>query len=413
MPLLLRADELEPGMRLFDAVIWQGRTLLTGGKTINHADITALRRKFPELVLRVGDPILDEVVEFEDDSRERQVAATAQKKVASAMSKVTERFSARAAVGTVNVKAMHDSVTDVMQFLSANPVSAAVLTRGMDANSYLSEHTGNVFYLSMLLGGAVRDYVMVERQRRTAARGLSAEVAMDLLPLALGSMVADLGMMPLQHLYTSDQPLTDQYRQAIREHPAAGAEMLPGEFSATARAVVRTHHENYDGTGYPKGLAGDEIHVFSRIVRIADAFDAATATHVYSQAKTSARALWEMTVGPYARFYDPVLMKVFALLIQPFPIGARLQLRDGRYAVVVRYNREAPFEPTVVIAFDSNGKRLEAADMEGPLCLTERTDLRIQSFGEEQLSFLHGATAADEVCTVRKDFNSIFEASFP
>ena len=353
------------------------------------------------------------MVEFEDDSREREVAATAQKTIAGAMSEVGRRFSSRASLSTLNISAIHDSVAEVMQFLSENRVSAALLSRTLSSGSPLSEHAGNVFYLSMILGCAVRDFIDAERQRRTACRQLDRKISMDLLPLGLGAMLADVGMLPLQHLYASREPLSNEDRQAVREHPDTGADMLPAELSSAARVVVRTHHENFDGNGYPKGLSGDSTHVFGRIVRIADAFDAATATHVYKEAKTSARALWEMTVGPYSHCYDPVLMKVFARLIQPFPVGAKLRLRDGRYAAVVRYNREEPFKPTVIIAFDVNGKTLPDSELEGPVNLADRGDLRIQSFGEESLSYLYGTTMVDEIAITRKDFSTLFEAVFP
>ena len=413
MPLLLRCAELEPGMRLHEALMQGGRVLLASGKVLSHADVDALARKYPDVWARVGDPILDDVVEFEDDSREREVAATAQKTIAGAMSEVGHRFSSRASLSTLNVSAIRDSVVDVLQFLSENRVSAALLSRTLSSGSPLSEHAGNVFYLSMILGCAVRDFVEAQRQRSTACRWLDRKISMDLLPLGLGAMLADVGMLPLQHLYASREPLSPEDRQAIREHPDTGADMLPAELSAAARVVVRTHHENFDGCGYPKGLTGDVIHVFGRIVRIADAFDAATATHVYKEAKTPARALWEMTVGPYSRYYDPVLMKVFARLIQPFPIGAKLRLRDGRYAAVVRYNRTEPFKPTVIIAFDVNGKLLPDSDLEGPINLGDRGDLRIQSFGEESLSYLYSSPATDEVTITPKDFSTLFEAVFP
>ena len=413
MPLLLRCDELEPGMRLSEAIIHGGRRLLTGGKTLTHADVDSLRSRYPELSVRVVDPILDNIVGFEDDSREREVAVTAQRKISRTMSDVSRRFSSRMSITAMDVNAIHNSVTEVMDYLRKNPVSSVLLSHAADASSYLVEHAGSVFYLSMILGCAVRDYIDAERRRRAQCRWLDYRISTDLLPLGLGAMVADLGMFPLQHLFAGDQPLSEDDRQAIREHPGASADMLPSDFPPIARAIVRTHHESFDGSGYPGGMKGDRIHIFTRIVRIADAYDAATATHVYREAKSAARAVWEMSVGPYSRFYDPVLMKVFTRLIQPFPIGAKLRLRDGRYAVVVRYNRQDPFKPTVVIAFDANGKRLPDSKLEGPLSLAEQHSLRIQSFGDEQLSYLYGCPSADELVLTRKDFATLFESVFP
>ena len=226
-------------------------------------------------------------------------------------------------------------------------------------------------------------------------------------------MFCDLGMYPLKHLIYQDGPLTREERQAIRAHPIAGAGMLPEDFSPLARTIVRTHHENYDGTGYPNQLPGSQLHIFARIVRIADAFDAATALHVYRQAKSPARTLWEMLVGLYRRYYDPVLMKVFVQLIQPFPIGARLRLVDGRLAVVVRYNRRNPFLPTVVVAFDEYGEHLPHQDVEGPVELDEQYELRIHSYAGEELGYIYDQTFFQALSPVRGDFTDFFEAAFP
>ena len=413
MPLSIRCDELQPGMRLAEAVISRGRKMLPGGKVLTNSDADALKRMFPTLSVRIGDPILDNFAEFEDDSRELGIARTTQQRIAGAMSEVQERFSTRASLAAVNFNAMQGAVSEVLEYLGANPVSAALLSRTLDSDSYLTDHAGNVFYLSMVLGSAVHDYVAAERQRQANPRSADRKFALNLTPLGLGAMFADLGMYPLAHLFGSNKPLGDADQQALREHPAAGTGMLPEGFSAVGKMVVRTHHENFDGTGYPDGKLGDRSHVFTRIVRIADAYDAATAQHVYREAKSPARVIWEMTTGPYSQFYDPVLMKVFSRLIQPFPIGAKLRLVDGRYAVVVRYNRQNPYLPTVLIAFDANNRRLPQDGMEGPISLQEHRDLRLHSFGDESLSFLYGTNMMDDYVPSRKEFRTLFDAAFP
>jgi hypothetical protein len=271
----------------------------------------------------------------------------------------------------------------------------------------------------MLLGAALRDYVAKERVRTSACTWLDPKISMDLVPLGMGAMLADIGMYPLRNLFEAGRLLSQEDRKAVLEHPTSGAEMLPDDIHPLVRLIVRTHHENFNGTGYPESRAGERIHVFSRIIRIADAYDAATASHAYKEAKSSARALWEMHKGPYNRFYDPVLMKVFVRLIQPFPIGARLRLRDGRYAVVVRYNRGDPFQPTVLVAFDVNGTRLPRERLEGPLTLgEERPELRIASFGNEQLSFLYSSLPdssmeKEDLHLQSKREITLFESAYP
>jgi hypothetical protein len=265
----------------------------------------------------------------------------------------------------------------------------------------------------MLLGSAVLEYVIAERRRQIRAHDVNTRFAHDLTSLGLAALVMDLGMVPLQQLLRPDKYLTEDERAAIRAHPNVGYELLPETFSAVARAVVKTHHENFSGTGYPRQLTGDRLHVFARILRIADAYDAATTARVYRGAKQPARVIWEMSVGPYRECYDPTLIDAFSRLIQPFPIGAKLRLRDGRYAVVVRYNRAEPFDPIVVIAFDANNRRLPRGRLEGPLALSARRDLRLASFDGDDLSFVYDGGRELPDAAGRGKFQTPLQASYP
>ncbi|MFQ5806743.1 MAG: HD-GYP domain-containing protein [Phycisphaerae bacterium] len=413
MPVLVPCRELRPGMRLVDPIRQSGRTLLAAGKRLNQAEIESLQTRFPDIMVGVTDPILDEIVDFEDTRKETAVAETVVTKIADAMSEVQKRFSPRASLTHIHFARLHRAVKEVLRYLDENPVSAAVLTQTFESSGYLARHAGNVFYLSMLLGSTVREYVLRERVREINAHDVSFENLLDLTPLGLGAVFMDIGMLPLHAIYYQDRPLTPEEREQIRGHPDTGAEMLPEAASMLTRAIVKTHHENFDSSGYPRGIPGDRLHVFTRIVRITDAFDAATSTHVYKKAKSAARALWEMTEGLYRRFYDPVLTKVFARLIQPFPIGAKLRLADGRYAVVVKYNRVNPFEPHVIIAFDRDNQRLPNAKLDGPFGLHERPNLRIACFGDEDLSYICKSSLDQQDAFRPKEFSTLFDAVYP
>lgn len=393
MPIVVSSSDLRPGMRLAEAFLHKGRTMLPGGKELTSDDIDILYRKYPNASLKIGDPVLDSLVNFEDDSREREVASTVTHKIANAMGDVQQKFSQRANVGGNTFSGIQRTVGDVVEYLKANPVSAALINRSGSDKSYLAEHAGNVFYLSMVLGSAVRDYVVRERQRQTHASNLTSTVAMDLLPLGLGAMLLDIGMAPLERIFAPDYKLTDDDRKEILNHPNAGADMLPDGMPPVTKVIVRQHHENFDGSGYPQRLAGNTLHVFVRIVRICDAFDAATSDKLYKGAKSATRVLWEMSAGPFRKFYDPVLTKVFCGTIQPFPIGAKLGLSDGRTGVVVKYNRQSPFNPTVIIAFDEKGQRLPPEKLSKPVNVGEGNTLRLKTFAGEDISYLQEVPA--------------------
>jgi len=413
MPILVRCDELTAGMRLAEPLVWRGRVMLAEGTELSAAEVQALRAKFPDHSLRIGDPQLDDVIDFEDDSYEREVSRATQRVITDCLSEVQERFKVDRRLTALSVHSIHSSVHEVMTYLKDHPVSAALLERLMEGDSYLSDRAGSVFYLSMLLGAANLDYVAAERERQSSSRELDPQVLQDLVPLGLGAMLMDLGMMRLQHLYTSAEPLTPDLWSQIKEHPQDGVNLLPDDFSATAKMVVRTHHENLDGTGYPDGLAQGELHVFTRIVRIADAYEAATSKRVYRQAKSAVRVLWEMAQGPYRRCYDQRLMATFTRLVQPFPIGAVLRLRDRRYAVVVKYNRENPVAPYVMVAFDTKRRRLPDPGVEGVVMLGAEPGLCGASFRDEDLSFIYQDNGREAGRSTVGVWPSLFQAAYP
>jgi HD-GYP domain-containing protein (c-di-GMP phosphodiesterase class II) len=412
MPLVVPVDELQHGMRMHEPLIYAGRVMLQGGKVLTHTDIAALRRRFPKLRLRIRDPVLDSVIEFEDDRKDLDVASEVQTRVSACISKVHERFAERASVHHVDIHAIQSTVGHLLSYLKDNPASAALVSSCLDTETYLGAHTGNVFYLSMMLASKVLDYVISEQRRQTHARDLSISTAMDLFPLGLGVMVMDLGMVPLQGLLAARRTLTDEESDALMDHPNGSLASLPDALSPIAKTIVRTHHENCAGTGYPAKLAADRLHVFARIVRIADAFDAATSEHVYSHAKSPARVLWEMTNGPARRFYDPHLTAAFANLVHPFPIGAKLRLKDGRYAAVVKYNRRSPFEPLIVVAFDAQDRPLPRSRLEGPVQLNASGNLRVASFRGEEYAFMYTSLPARDLVP-RSRFINPLDAAYP
>jgi len=116
--------------------------------------------------------------------------------------------------------------------------------------------------------------------------------------------------------------------EIMRQHPMMGAEILgdhKDELLQAARSVAMTHHEKWDGSGYPHGLKGEEIPIFGRIVAIADVFDALTSARPYKKAWTVEAALQMIDEGA-GHHFDPGLMKPFKSALPEM-----LKIRD-RYA---------------------------------------------------------------------------------
>ena len=97
----------------------------------------------------------------------------------------------------------------------------------------------------------------------------------------------------------------------MREHPLHGQQILRGiEFLQGAARVVAQHHEQWDGSGYPVGLRGEDIDVCARIFAVADAFDAITSDRVYRRGKTYEAAAQELDDWA-ARQFDPKVVEAF------------------------------------------------------------------------------------------------------
>lgn len=136
----------------------------------------------------------------------------------------------------------------------------------------------------------------------------------DLSLLALAAPLHDIGklLVPDRILLKTDR-LDDLEWKLVKEHAALGAKMLEGSLDAELDAIaaaVRGHHEKWDGTGYPAGLAGEEIPLPARIFAVIDVWDALRHDRPYRRAWDAgrARALIEQESG---RHFDPQVVRAF------------------------------------------------------------------------------------------------------
>ena len=96
----------------------------------------------------------------------------------------------------------------------------------------------------------------------------------------------------------------------MKRHPEAGLELVSDiDFPGDVRAIIRNHHERWDGTGYPDGLAGEEIPFAARILCVADVFDALTTARSYRDSMSHVRAAHEMRSSKGQ--FDPRLLEMF------------------------------------------------------------------------------------------------------
>jgi HD-GYP domain-containing protein (c-di-GMP phosphodiesterase class II) len=185
---------------------------------------------------------------------------------------------------------------------------------------------------------AAKDVSTEEHTRRVATLAVQIGENLGLSPsrlrsLAIGGLLHDIGKLavPLQVLNKPGK-LTDEEFDTIKRHPGDGRKLLEelGGFPEPVRGLVSDHHERLDGSGYPRGLTGQELSVETRILAVVDVYDALVSDRVYRAAWSPDRAfaLLEDEAHAYDRTVVAALKRVvapFVADVSPAPVAPRVR----------------------------------------------------------------------------------------
>src|SRR5690606_4174996 len=142
--------------------------------------------------------------------------------------------------------------------------------------------------------------------------------------LATCALLHDLGMVCVDpQILTKPRELTTEEMTAVREHTNYGFQLLRSEpnLSILVAHAAYQHHERMDGSGYPKGLVGDEIHLYGRIVAVADSYETMTSGRVYRKAIWSHEAIRQLKESAPEK-YDPEVVEAMARSVASYPVGS-------------------------------------------------------------------------------------------
>lgn len=151
----------------------------------------------------------------------------------------------------------------------------------------------------------VREYALLIAERYGLDAGQRRAIA-------YGALLHDVGKIAVpDHILLKPGPLTAEEQSVMREHPASGYRIIRHvRFLAHAAEIVLSHHERFDGGGYPRGLRRDDIPLGARLFSVADAYDALTSRRPYRAAESHADAVSEIRAGAGAQF-DPEVVAAF------------------------------------------------------------------------------------------------------
>jgi len=182
----------------------------------------------------------------------------------------------------------------------------------------------------------------------------------ELIELGKGAILHDVGkiLVPQKILKKPDKLTYDEFEE-MKNHTVYGYKILQNvpEMSESSIDIVLSHHERYDGKGYPNGLKGENISKYSRIVSVADVYNALTSERVYRKKGKNQEAIEYLTAMKESQF-DSYIVDIFIEKIAMYSLNRNVVLNTGERGIVVDINRKFPSRPVVEVLYDESGQKL-------------------------------------------------------
>lgn len=228
-----------------------------------------------------------------------------------------------------------EAVDTLMLGVEESPHHLALLAKLHSHDDYTLRHSLNVSLMSLLFGR----HLGMDGQalRRLAFAGLYHDVGKFRIPL---------------EILNKPGRLSEREFEVMKRHSLLGHEILRGQPGITEDILqgVLHHHERYDGMGYPRMLKAEEKDPFSRIITIADIYDALTSDRCYKKAFTPHESLKAMFAWRNESFH-PGLLEKFVECFGVYPPGSFVRLTDQTCGMVVEARPESPSRPVVKVSF--------------------------------------------------------------
>jgi HD-GYP domain-containing protein (c-di-GMP phosphodiesterase class II) len=290
----IKVSALKPGMRVVLPSSWLSHPFLKNQFTISSEEQIKeiINSGFQEVTIEIKDTVLEtsDAVGSHDEQRKQlptwepgeivpdelrwaiksktldseEKASIVYKSSLTIMQRILEDPKA------TNIRAAKEGISEIVDFIISDDSTTKNLLTITSYDYYTYAHSVNVGVLSVLLSKAL----------------FRNSYAHDMHELGAGFFLHDIGKVRVDPAILNKQGrLTEDEMKQMRTHPSQGYKILheTAQLTEECRIIVMQHHERDDGTGYPKRLRGQEIHLYGRICCIADVYDALTAERSYKK----------------------------------------------------------------------------------------------------------------------------------
>ncbi|MDF2662530.1 MAG: histidine kinase [Paenibacillus sp.] len=339
---LVPIEWCRPGMRLAKKVFnEEGLVLLAEHVELTQRMVERLALYgIPHLYIedeRTDDVVIRDAITVETRRMAMGVIRTNFKRV------MLDSLPRRAAYQPYMGKSFMEALRMIIDDLSQNPGAMIMLTDISITDMYLYQHSLNVCIYATMLG---------------LADGYSKN---DLTMLGLGALLHDIGKTKLPtDILKKPGKLLDSEFETMKRHTEYGYRLLKDEpnIPLLSAHCALQHHERLDGSGYPRGIRGEEIHDFAKWIGLVDSYDAMTTNRVYRAAMLPHQAMEVLYTGADS-LYEKSKVEHFRDRVAIYPLGATVTLNTGETGVVVDVNSQFAQRPIVRILEDQEGQTLK------------------------------------------------------
>ncbi|MBJ6362159.1 HD-GYP domain-containing protein [Paenibacillus sp. GCM10012307] len=332
-----------PGMRLGKRIISEEGIILLG----EHMELTEklifrLRQSGINFVY-IEDSLTSDIVVPELISDETRIRAL--DKIRTTFKDMMNAPKLRSGVTYPYIaKQFKQVMTMVMDEIGSHKDAMIMLMNIGVVDSYLFQHSLNVCIYTTLLG---------------MAHGYNQE---ELMKLGMGALLHDVGKTQVPaSILLKPGALTDEEFDEMKRHTDHGFYLLKDEpnIPLIVAHCAYQHHERLDGSGYPRGIRGHEIHEYAKWIGLVDSYDAMTTSRVYRAPMLPHQAIEELYVGT-GTLYEQSMVQLFRDKVVIYPVGLTVQLNTGESGVVVDTNSTFPHRPIIRVLYNEAGEILAA-----------------------------------------------------